>query len=83
MRRIDFFRGSPNSGRSADIPAYNLTLIGFGNVGRAFLRLLIAKESELRRRYDVHWRLTGVASRRVGWVADPDGLNPLAVLNSH
>ncbi len=36
----------------------------------------------MRRRYDVRWRLTGVATRRSGWVADPDGLNPLAVLNS-
>jgi len=43
--------------------------------------LLIAKESELRRRYDVRWRLTGVATRRAGWVADPDGLSPLAILD--
>jgi homoserine dehydrogenase len=50
-------------------------------VGRSFLRLLIAKETELRRRYDVRWRLTGVATRRNGWLADPDGLNPLAILN--
>ncbi len=52
-------------------------------MGRAFLRLLIAKEVDLRRRYDVRWRLTGVATRRAGWVADPDGLNPLALLNNH
>jgi homoserine dehydrogenase len=45
--------------------------------------LLVAKETELRRRYDVRWRLTGVATRRSGWVADPDGLNPLAILNGH
>jgi homoserine dehydrogenase len=45
--------------------------------------LLIAKETELRRRYDVRWRLTGVATRRAGWVADPDGLSPLAILNGH
>jgi hypothetical protein len=32
------------------------------------LRLLIAKETEMRRRYDVRWRLTGVATRRAGWV---------------
>jgi homoserine dehydrogenase len=44
--------------------------------------LLVAKETELRRRYDVRWRLTGVATRRSGWVADPDGFNPLAILNS-
>ena len=47
------------------------------------LRLLISKESELRRRYDIRWRLAGVATRRAGWVADPDGLNPIAVLNGH
>jgi homoserine dehydrogenase len=50
-------------------------------VGRAFLRLLISKETEIRRRYDVRWRLTGVATRRNGWLADPDGLNPLAILS--
>jgi homoserine dehydrogenase len=44
--------------------------------------LLVAKETELRRRYDVRWRLTGVATRRSGWVADPDGFNPLAALNN-
>jgi homoserine dehydrogenase len=55
--------------------------MGFGNVGRALLKLLISKETELRRRYDVRWRLTGVASRRIGWVANPDGLKPIAVLN--
>ena len=45
--------------------------------------MLVAKETELRRRYDVRWRLTGVATRRSGWVADPEGLNPLAILNGH
>ena len=52
-------------------------------MGKAFLRLLIAKETELHRRYDVRWRLTGVATRRNGWLAHPDGLNPLAILNGH
>ena len=52
-------------------------------MGRAFLRVLIAKEAELRRRYDVRWRLTGVATRRSGWLADPHGLNPIALLNGH
>lgn len=37
----------------------------------------------MHRRYDVRWRLTGVATRRAGWVADPDGLNPIALLNGH
>jgi homoserine dehydrogenase len=52
-------------------------------VGRAFWRRLIAKETELRRKYDIRWRLTGVATRRVGWFADADGLNPIALLNGH
>ena len=43
--------------------------------------MLISKETEIRRRYDVRWRLTGVATRRNGWIADPDGLNPLAILS--
>jgi homoserine dehydrogenase len=45
--------------------------------------MLIAKEAEMRRRYDVRWRLTGLATRRAGWIADPGGLNPLAILNGH
>jgi homoserine dehydrogenase len=45
--------------------------------------LLVSKETDLRRRYDVRWRLTGVATRRSGWVFDPEGLNPLAILNGH
>src|SRR5499433_3802843 len=65
------------------MPLYNLAIVGFGNVGKALLRLLISKESELRRRYDIRWRLTGVAARRIGWVVDPDGLNPIAILNGH
>jgi homoserine dehydrogenase len=60
-----------------------LALLGFGDVARAFLRMLISKETELRRKYDVRWRLTGVASRRIGWIFDPDGMNPLAALAGH
>ena len=56
-------------------------LVGFGNVGRALLRLLISKETELRRKYDVRWRLTAVASRRIGWIANAEGLNPIAALS--
>ena len=37
----------------------------------------------MRRRYDVRWRLTGLATRRAGWLADHDGLSPLPILNGH
>jgi len=52
-------------------------------VGRSLLRQLISKESELRRKYDIRWRLTGVASRRIGWIADSDGLNPISALSGN
>ena len=36
----------------------------------------------MRRKYDVRWRLTGVATRRFGWMADGDGLNPISALSN-
>ncbi|GCE06275.1 homoserine dehydrogenase [Dictyobacter aurantiacus] len=59
---------------------YNLCLLGFGNVGRALLILLQEKTAELRERYQIEWRLTGVATRRLGWLANPDGLDVSALL---
>lgn len=46
---------------------YNLGFIGFGNVGRALARLLVAKSNELRELYGIQWRICGVASRSLGW----------------
>jgi homoserine dehydrogenase len=60
---------------------YNLALVGFGNVGKEFVRLLVTKGAVLRHEYGIAWKLTGVASRRVGWVADRHGLDPAALLN--
>ncbi|GER89225.1 homoserine dehydrogenase [Dictyobacter vulcani] len=60
---------------------YNLCLLGFGNVGRALLRLLQEKTVELRERYAIEWRLTGVATRQLGWLADPAGLDVAALLD--
>lgn len=58
----------------------NLCLLGFGNVGRAVVRLLLTKREELRERHGIEWRITGVASRRIGWLADENGLDPQALL---
>jgi homoserine dehydrogenase len=57
-------------------------MVGFGNVGREFLRLLLAKTAVLRESYGIEWRLTGIASRRIGWIADCHGLDPAALLES-
>lgn len=48
---------------------YNVCFLGFGNVGRALARLLAAKSVELREQYGIEFRITGVASRRLGWLA--------------
>ena len=52
---------------------YNLCFLGFGNVGRALARLLLAKSAELRDLYEIEFRVTGVASRRIGWLSKSDG----------
>ena len=48
---------------------YNLCFLGFGNVGRALARLLVTKSAELREQYGIEWQITGVASRRLGWLS--------------
>jgi homoserine dehydrogenase len=55
---------------------YNLCFLGFGKVGRALARLLNAKAEELRQAYGIQYRVTGVASRTIGWQANADGFEP-------
>jgi homoserine dehydrogenase len=43
-------------------------------VNRALVRLLQKKERELRER-DIAYRITGVATRRLGWLADANGMD--------
>jgi homoserine dehydrogenase len=62
------------------VQIYNLCLLGFGNVGQALVRHLQAQTATLRERYGIEWRLTGVATRRMGWIADPAGLDATALL---
>jgi homoserine dehydrogenase len=57
------------------MPAYALALLGFGNVGRALARLLKWKEAELQSRYDITFRVTGIATGRHGAAVDPAGLD--------
>jgi len=59
-----------------DICTHNLCIVGLGNVGRAFVALLLEKRQELRNKYGIAWRLTGVASRRLGWLVARDGFTP-------
>lgn len=59
---------------------YNLCFLGFGNVGRALARLLIHKSTDLRELYGIDWRVTGVASRRIGWLARKEGFDAPALV---
>jgi len=43
-------------------------------VNRTLAQLLAQRESELRAR-GIQWRITGIASRRLGWIADAEGLS--------
>jgi homoserine dehydrogenase len=54
---------------------YNLALMGFGNVGRAFARLLRRKEVELKQRYAITFSVTGISTRNHGAAIQPEGLD--------
>jgi len=55
-----------------------LALVGLGNVGQAFLDLMVAKADLLADRYDLTLVLTGVADSSAAAV-NPKGLNPTAL----
>ncbi len=54
---------------------YNLALLGFGNVGRAFARLLLRKQDELHARYNLTFAVTGIATAHHGCAIDHAGLD--------
>ena len=68
---------APGSCQREDIPirTHNLCLVGFGNVNRTLVRLLGDRAEELRERYGISCRITGIASRRLGWIAEPGGFD--------
>lgn len=54
---------------------YRLALVGFGNVGRAFARLLLRKEEYLLKEFNITFKVTGIATGRHGIAIDPEGLD--------
>ena len=53
---------------------YNLAFLGFGNVGRALVQLLESKRGRAApAAMALEFTFTGVASRRLGWHANPAG----------
>ena len=60
--------------RKINMKTFNLCLLGFGNVGRALASALTAKADEVREEFGIEWRITGVASRSLGWLVMPEGI---------
>jgi len=59
----------------------SIALIGFGNVGRALVRLMQRKNDDLRERHNLTWRVTGISTGRHGLAVDPSGLDVNAALS--
>lgn len=59
---------------------YNLAFVGFGNVARSLVGLLERKREELRTRHAIEFRITGIASRRLGWKANANGFDTQQLL---
>jgi homoserine dehydrogenase len=53
----------------------SLVLIGFGNVGKAFAQLLLKKRQELSSRFELNFKVTGIATGSHGKAIDPGGIN--------
>jgi homoserine dehydrogenase len=62
--------------RGDRIRTFNLCFLGFGNVNRTLVRLLEDRREELQDRYGIAFQITGIASRRLGWIANHNGLDP-------
>ena len=55
---------------------YNLCFLGFGNVNQTLVRLLEDRRQELQQKHGIAYRITGIATRRLGWLADSKGIDP-------
>ena len=53
----------------------DLVLVGFGNVGRRFVRLLEECAADLRDVHRIDWRIVGIATARHGVARDSRGLD--------
>jgi len=54
---------------------HQLAFVGFGNVARALARLLLRKQSVLKADHDITFSVTGIATGRHGFAANPTGID--------
>jgi homoserine dehydrogenase len=60
----------------------DLVMVGFGNVGRRFVRLLGELAPALARDYGIETRVTAVTTRTRGQVFNPNGIDAVALASS-
>ena len=54
---------------------HRFVLLGFGNVGQAFARLLLVKSDELLTQLDLNWQVVGIMTGRHGAAINPKGID--------
>ena len=59
----------------------DLALLGFGNVGKAFARLLTAKKQEFQEQFGFNARITAIATGSHGICLNPNGIDEQNLLN--
>src|SRR5688500_9652771 len=52
-----------------------LAFVGFGNVSRAFARILVERRSQLADQYGIGWRATAIATGRHGCITSAEGID--------
>lgn len=57
------------------MPHLSLALVGFGNVGRALVQLLLRKQDQLKKTYDITFQVNGIATGSHGLAIDPAGID--------
>ena len=60
----------------------SVALVGFGNVGRAFAALIERKRERLITEHGLNITITGIATRSRGMAINPNGIDPLAAVNT-
>jgi homoserine dehydrogenase len=61
---------------------YKLVFLGFGNVGRYLAELLLRKQAELKKQYDITFSVTGIGTGSHGQAVNPKGLELSEVLDA-
>jgi homoserine dehydrogenase len=64
-------------------PEHKIALLGFGNVGQAFIELLLEKEQDLIDKPGIGFRVVGIGSGTHGRAIDPRGLPLQKILDAY